>query len=161
VPTGQVQFKVDGNPIGSPVDLTDGLAQLVTGAIPAGTHAVTAEFLGSDGYAASVSPTTTVTIGKYVTTLTVDAATGAQVGLYFKFTATATLTSPAGPVAGRVITFKVGPNSACTAFTNSSGVAACAGQVPSLTAALKKEYTAAFVGDTTATASSGSGPLLR
>jgi hypothetical protein len=163
VPTGgQVQFKVDGTPIGSPVALTNGQAQLVTSAIPAGGHAVTATYLGTDAFATSTSPATPVTIGKYVTTLAAGPVTGANVGLYFKSPAfSATLTSPAGPVAGKTVSFKVGPNPACSAVTNAAGVATCAGQVPSLTAALKKDYVATFAGDATATAATGTGPLLR
>ncbi|WP_188113553.1 Ig-like domain-containing protein [Nocardioides humilatus] len=161
VPTGgQVQFKVDGSPIGSPVPLTDGHAELVT-PLPTGGHAVTAAYLGSPAFAASTSPATPVTIGKYVTTLAVTSATGTQAGPYFTFPASATLTSPAGPVAGKTITFKVGPNKACTAVTNAAGVATCTAQVPSVSTRYKKLYTAIFAKDATATASRGTGPLLR
>ncbi|RNL62324.1 Ig-like domain repeat protein [Nocardioides marmoriginsengisoli] len=160
-PTGNVQFKVDGNPVGSPVALRDGQAQLVS-TFPAGAHTVTASYIGTDAFAASDSAPTTFTIGKFVTSMGVAPVEGSNVGLYFRSTAfKATLTSPAGPVAGKTVSFKVGPNPACSAVTDASGVAICTGQVPSLTATLKKAYTATFAGDATATASSGTAALVR
>lgn len=44
VPTGAVQFEVDGTPTGDPVALTSGSAQLTTSSLSAGTHMVTATY---------------------------------------------------------------------------------------------------------------------
>jgi hypothetical protein len=55
-PTGQVQFTVDGAPIGAPVALDgSGQASLVTTALPLGTHQVRARYLGDGDYAAGDS----------------------------------------------------------------------------------------------------------
>ena len=52
-PTGQVQFTVDGAPVGAPVALDgSGNAMLVTTALPLGTHQVRARYLGDGDYAA-------------------------------------------------------------------------------------------------------------
>jgi hypothetical protein len=55
-PTGQVRFRVDGAPLGSPVPLdSSGQASMTTGALPVGTHSLTAEYLGDADYAAGTS----------------------------------------------------------------------------------------------------------
>ena len=55
-PTGQVQFTVDGTPVGAPVALDgSGNATLVTTALPLGTHQVRARYLGDGDYAAGDS----------------------------------------------------------------------------------------------------------
>ena len=55
-PTGQVQFTVDGAPVGAPVALDgSGSATLVTTALPLGTHQVRARYLGDGDYAAGDS----------------------------------------------------------------------------------------------------------
>jgi hypothetical protein len=45
VPSGAVQFFVDGTHFGAPVALTDGTATLATSLLPAGSHAITATYL--------------------------------------------------------------------------------------------------------------------
>ena len=55
-PTGQVQFTVDGNPLGAPVALdASGVATLVTTALPGGTHLVRAVHLGDADYGTATS----------------------------------------------------------------------------------------------------------
>ncbi|HET6152001.1 MAG TPA: Ig-like domain-containing protein [Marmoricola sp.] len=160
VPVGSVQFKADGAPLGSPVTLVNGQGQLTTSAIPAGAHAITAAYSGGDSFAASASSGTTVSVGKVVTSIVVAAANGAPSGLSWKAPAmSATLTSPAGPTAGKTITFKIGSTTACSAVTNAAGVATCAGSVPSLVVLLQTHYTGSFAGDATATAATGTGAL--
>jgi hypothetical protein len=44
IPSGSVQFKVDGSAYGSPATLTSGVATLATTTLPHGSHTVTAEF---------------------------------------------------------------------------------------------------------------------
>jgi hypothetical protein len=67
----------------------------------------------------------------------------------------ATLTSPNGPVAGRVIQFSAAGAPLCTATTDANGVATCSG-VQFLQAVLADGYTAAFAGDAQYQASTGS-----
>jgi hypothetical protein len=67
----------------------------------------------------------------------------------------ATLTSPNGPVAGRVIQFSAAAAPLCTATTDANGVATCSG-VQFLQALLAGGYTAAFAGDAQYQASTGS-----
>src|SRR5262249_51462465 len=47
MPTGSVQFDIDGSPLGSPIALVNGSANLTTATLTAGTHTVTA-FYSSD-----------------------------------------------------------------------------------------------------------------
>jgi len=56
VPTGTIQFRLDGAPLGSPVLLDGtGAASLATSAIPAGSHTIDAVYLGDGAFAGSVS----------------------------------------------------------------------------------------------------------
>jgi hypothetical protein len=67
----------------------------------------------------------------------------------------ATLTSPNGPLAGKVIQFSAGGAPLCTATTNATGVATCSG-AQFLQTLLAGGYTAAFAGDAQYVASTGS-----
>ena len=61
IPTGTVQFLVDGNAFGSPVALVGGVASLASSAtLGAGTHFVTASFSGDTTYAGSTGGFTEV-----------------------------------------------------------------------------------------------------
>jgi hypothetical protein len=58
-PAGQVQFIVDGAPLGSPVSLSGGTASLSSSTLPAGSHVVSAEYYGDSnclGSTISLSP---------------------------------------------------------------------------------------------------------
>ncbi|WP_159025958.1 beta strand repeat-containing protein [Prescottella equi] len=55
VPTGSVQFRDNGNPIGSPVVLENGSATVTHNFGSAGTHQITAEYLPGAGFLASTS----------------------------------------------------------------------------------------------------------
>jgi uncharacterized delta-60 repeat protein len=49
VPTGSVQFSVDGSPVGGPTALTNGIATCPGILLAAGSHTVTAAYLNTDG----------------------------------------------------------------------------------------------------------------
>lgn len=50
VPTGAVQFKIDGVNAGTPVSLSGGIAQFSTTTLSSGSHAITAEYSGSANF---------------------------------------------------------------------------------------------------------------
>jgi hypothetical protein len=50
VPTGTVQFQVDGSNLGAPVALVSGSAMLTTGALAVGTHTVTVVYSGDSAF---------------------------------------------------------------------------------------------------------------
>jgi hypothetical protein len=54
--TGTVQFYVDGNPLGSPVSLIEGLANLNLSSLSLGAHEITAVYSGDSTYGGSTSP---------------------------------------------------------------------------------------------------------
>ena len=69
IPTGSVQFTVDGAPVGGPVALAAGAASLVVSDLDAGDHDVEATYSGSDNYEGStdaltqtVTPAATATV---------------------------------------------------------------------------------------------------
>ncbi|RDI16230.1 Ig-like domain-containing protein, partial [Rhodococcus sp. AG1013] len=84
---GTVQFKDNGNNIGSPVTVANGAAELQHTFDAAGQHSITAVFSGSAGFTGSTSAAQTVAVSvpdaATTTTLTVPstADTGAQVTL--------------------------------------------------------------------------------
>jgi CSLREA domain-containing protein len=51
-PSGTVQFKSDGASVGSPVSLVNGVAQLTTSSLSAGTHTITADYAGDANFLA-------------------------------------------------------------------------------------------------------------
>jgi hypothetical protein len=121
----------------------------------AGPVTAGAAFAGDPAYEAG-SGTAAFTITKEQTTL---AYTGATTSDYHDaFEASATLTEPDGPVAGKAVAFTLGVGDGCTATTDASGRAACAvtpnqpaGTVP---------VTAAFAGDAGYLGSSDSKPFV-
>ncbi len=72
VPTGTVQFAMDGAVSGSPVSLVDGAAMLNVGTLSAGSHAVTANYSGDAGNAAS-SGSATFTVSSAASAFTLSA----------------------------------------------------------------------------------------
>jgi hypothetical protein len=64
---GNVTFKIDGTPIGSPVNVNDGSATKYTGyysPLEQGTHTITAIYSGSGTYATSTSPAYSQTVNR-------------------------------------------------------------------------------------------------
>lgn len=85
--TGQVQFKDGGTNLGAPVTVVNGQATLTRSFAEAGSHNVTANFVGTGGYtdSASAGSALTVTDADFGTTTTVleplTATTGTPVNL--------------------------------------------------------------------------------
>jgi hypothetical protein len=86
-----------------------------------GTCTVNADQAGDDLYLAAKPLTRTFSVAKAATVLTIaPARRGPQT-----FSATLRRADTGAPIAGQVITFRVGPNKMCAATTNSAGVASC------------------------------------
>ena len=122
---------------------------------PAGPVAAGAAFAGDPAYEAG-SGTAPFTIAKEQTSILYTGTTTSD--YHDAFEASAVLTEPDGPVAGKSVSFALGAGDGCAATTDGAGRAACsitptqpAGTVP---------VVAAFAGDTGYQASSGSTPFL-
>jgi hypothetical protein len=89
IPTGSVQFQVDGVNAGSPVPLDSfGSAQFNTATLSAGTHTITATYVPDINFSSS-SGSTGVTVAKESTTTTVTPSTSTPIyGQPITFTAT-------------------------------------------------------------------------
>ena len=73
IPTGTVQFLVDGNNFGSPATLVNGEATSVpTANLTAGTHTISAVYSGDDTFATNTADNLDVTIAKATATVTAD-----------------------------------------------------------------------------------------
>jgi hypothetical protein len=145
-PTGNVTFRSDGSPLGSPVGLTGGLATLQISALPSGTHTVTADY-GGDANLAPSTGSLTQTVNKAPTTTALTSSINpSRSGQAVTFTATV---ASAGATATGTVTFA---NDANTLGT----VSLASGQATLTTSALAvgdHTITATYTGDTNLLAS--------
>src|SRR5206468_2702872 len=54
-PSGGVQFKADGSPLGSPAALSSGVTRFTTSSLSHGTHTITAEYAGDGNFFGSTN----------------------------------------------------------------------------------------------------------
>jgi Ca2+-binding RTX toxin-like protein len=97
IPTGSVQFQLNGVNFGSPVNLVNGSATIDASSLPAGTYQVTVIYSGSGAQfdLGSTSAPLTYTVNPDPTTTTLTSSTGiTAVGQSVTFTATVTANAP-------------------------------------------------------------------
>ena len=98
VPTGTVQFMIDGVAAGAPVPVAAGSASLVVNGLAAGDHEITADYSGSTNYEAS-SDSLTQTVDRAETSTVVESDMNPSVyGDAVTFTATVSPHPAAGTV---------------------------------------------------------------
>lgn len=152
-PGGTVTFKRGTTTIATvPVAAGPGstaVAIITVSDLPAGSHAIRAEYSGTPVFAASNSAPVTVNVGKLATSLKTEAALvkiiplGLPLGLL-----KVTLTGAGGqPVVGAPIEFRIGPNLICTSTTDAAGVATCNARPQLLALTLALGYKANYAGD--------------
>ncbi|NKR69231.1 hypothetical protein GS536_14385 [Rhodococcus hoagii] len=97
---GSVQFKVDGDPVGSPVPVSAGAAILPHSFNAAGSFAVTAEFTGAAGFTDSTAPAQNVVVSDpdVTTSLAVTAPESATTGSSVDLSATVNPSNAVGTV---------------------------------------------------------------
>lgn len=125
-PTGKVHFIIDGTPVPD-VDLSGGVAEVSTSALPLGSHVVSASYLGAGTYAASAADKSlTQQIDKDAVAITVTTESPASPSTYaedvsfvFKVASVSSGTTPTG-------TFSVSDGATSLA----TGVALVAGATP-------------------------------
>ena len=168
VPTGEVQFGIDGTPYGPSVPLDgDGYAFTEDATLPFGTHEITADYLPADdnfdaGDQASATQSI-VAIGTVLSTLSGVSGSGTFGGTG---TLTATLTSQGLPMPDSAVSFTLNKGgtifSAGTATTNINGVATIGVvSVIGLAAGTNEGVVAAsFAGDLTHPKTSSSGDVV-
>jgi uncharacterized protein (DUF2141 family) len=117
VPTGTIQFKVDGADFGSPVALSGGAASSqTTSALSTGNHTVTAVYNGDANFLASTSASATQAVGKAATTTALTAAPSPTVsGQSVTFTAVVGVVAPGVGVPTGGVQFNVDGQPAGTA----------------------------------------------
>lgn len=150
-PTGNVTFKDGVTVIGTGTLNGSGLATLVSGSLGAGTHSISATYIGDSNFTGSTSPTLTQTVSQGTSTTTLVSSTNpASSGAPVTFTATVT---GAGAVPSGTVTFKDGVTTIGTGALNGSGQAAL---VTSALALGTHSITAVYAGDANFTGSSSS-----
>jgi len=136
VPTGLVQFRIDGAPVGDPVALDD--SGVATGDVNAtltpGNHAITAVYSGDEDFLDAVA-TTTQAVRKVATTTSVTSSLNpATFGQLVTFTATVTPSTNALGLPNGTVTFTDGSTVlGTTGLTVSGGVAKATLSTSSLT----------------------------
>jgi hypothetical protein len=169
---GSVAFFDSGTNLGTVTVVDDffnptagATASLTASALLVGTHTITAKYSGNGTFTPS-SATTTVTITKSPTVVTVAPATRSA----HQYSAVVSVPPPSGrpaalierAVPGVTVTFSVatlgGSTELCHAVTNFAGRAACSAAVPML-AMGDGSYTATFAGNAEYTGSSNVGRL--
>jgi autotransporter-associated beta strand protein len=124
-PTGTVEFFAGTTSLGT-ATLANGLATLNTTALPAGTNAVTAKYLGDEDFAGSTSAAATVQVAQASTTTTLAVSPGSPVfGQSVTLTATVASASPGAGTPTGTVEFFSGTTSLGTA-TLVNGVATLA-----------------------------------
>ena len=99
VPSGTVQFKIDGSNVGGPVTLSSGSATYTTSTLAAGTHSIVAVYTtNSSNYNSSTSSTLTQTVNKATPTVSAWPTAGAIT--YGQTLASSTLSGGTASVSG-------------------------------------------------------------
>jgi hypothetical protein len=125
-PTGTVQFKDNGNNLGSPVTLSGGSASYTTSALTSGTHPITAVYAGNTNYATSTSsPVSQAVKLRTQTALSANKSTTVY-GESVAFTATVVVVSPGTGTPTGTIQFKDGGTNLGSPVTLSNGSASLA-----------------------------------
>jgi hypothetical protein len=150
-PDGTITFADGSTPLGTvdaAMDGAQGVATLTAADLAAGSHSITAIYNGSDTFAPSSSDALDQTVAKAPTSLTADAAlvSVSPLGLPLG-QLKARLSSPDGPLAGRIVAFRIGAVTACTSVTDASGVATCNALRYLVNLTLNLGYSATFGGD--------------
>jgi hypothetical protein len=150
-PTGNVTFKDGAAVIGTGTLNGSGQASLVTGSLGAGSHSITATYVGDANFLGSTSPALTQTINQGTSTITLASSNNpAATGSAITFTATV---AGAGVVPTGTVTFKDGATTIGTGSLNGSGQAVL---VTSALALGTHSITAGYGGDTNFTGSTSS-----
>ena len=125
VPTGTVQFKVDGTDIGSAATLNgSGVGTLSTSALPAGKHYITAAYSGDSTYASGLSPRWTEYAFDAVTLGLIPSMNPSYLGQSVSFTATVSNgVAGAGVPTGSVQFFSGGSAISGIIYLDGSGAA--------------------------------------
>src|SRR5580692_4340553 len=118
--TGNVSFK-DGTTVLGTVALSGGVATFSTSALAVGSHSITADFLGSTYFLASVSGAQTQVVKNDSTTVVNASANPTKYGEAVTFTAT--ITHTATPVPTGTVTFKSGTTVLATVAVGATGTA--------------------------------------
>ncbi|WP_422928206.1 beta strand repeat-containing protein [Singulisphaera sp. PoT] len=147
--TGSVQFFSGTTSLGTST-LTNGVATLATTALPVGSDAVTAKYLGDSNFAPSTSAASTVTVSQASTTTSLTATPNpSPFGQPVTLTATISPVSPGTGTASGTVEFFSGTTSLGTA-TLAGGVATLK---PTNIPVGTNSITAHYQGDTNFTAS--------
>ncbi|WP_181764591.1 Ig-like domain-containing protein [Streptomyces albidus (ex Kaewkla and Franco 2022)] len=121
IPTGNVVFTVDGGPTLTGA-LVGGQATVITSALAAGSHTVTAAYQGDAGFAPSSGTDTHTVTGASTTTTVNSAPDPSAFGQSVTVTAVVSPVAPATGVPTGTVTFDLGGET-FTAALDSSGVA--------------------------------------
>jgi hypothetical protein len=128
MPTGTVQFLIDGSNAGSPVSVSAGggtaVAILPTATLAVGNHAISATYSGDSGFVGSTSTVLTQTVGRADTSTTVASSSNPAVsGQGVTFTATVMAAGQASGTLTGTVQFQIDGMSFGSPVSLAGGVA--------------------------------------
>lgn len=160
VQTGRVDF-VDGDILVGSAPLIGGSANLYldSSTLVPGTHSLTARFFGSAALRPSDSAPVAVSILRRESRLVADPVV--QLGdPVLRVSAKLTRPDTGKPLVGKTLTFSAGTRVLCSAVTDSTGRAGCAGGPAVTWALLNNGFSVSFAGDRYFEGSDASGPAF-
>ena len=145
LPTGTVQFIVDGIAYGALVSLSGGSATIADATLSGGTHTIMASYSGDSNFLGNTSPLITQTINQSGTATTLTAsATTILFGQSVTFSSTVTAVTPGVGTPTGTVTFKEGATIVGTALLTNGSASFTSSTLPVSTGVV----TAIYSGDT-------------
>jgi hypothetical protein len=126
LPTGTIQYQIDGSNAGSPVTLSagGGNAPLTTTSLPVGVHSISESYSGDANFAPSASVTLTFTVNAANTLTTIASSPNPSVfGLPVGFTAVVQAVPPSTGTTTGMVTFQDGMTNLGTVSLDATGTA--------------------------------------
>ncbi len=155
-PTGSVSFNDGATSLGSVVVGGDGTANFPTSVLTAGTHSITATYVGDTNFSASTSSAISQVVSPTTSSITLTSSRN-PAGLGAPVTFTATVTTPTTGAATGNVNFIDGATTIATIMLSPTGVATF---TTTTLSAGTHSITAMYVGDANVNGSTSAPPLV-
>ncbi|GAA3547628.1 beta strand repeat-containing protein [Nocardioides daeguensis] len=165
-PTGTVTFTENGQVVATAslaaAANDTAVASVTVSGLGAGSHAIKAEYAGTNRFGASTSGARSITVAKQPTAIQATPAIVSLTPLLLPLgQLRATVTAGGSPLAGVPLEFRVGAKLVCTTVTNESGFATCNAATQILQLTLLGGYNVTYAGDANHLSSTAHGAILK
>ncbi|MBM7516007.1 Ig-like domain repeat protein [Nocardioides nitrophenolicus] len=165
-PTGTVTFTENGQVVATatlaPGANDTAVATATVSGLGAGSHAIKAQYAGTNRFGPSTSGARTLTVAKQPTAIQATPAVVSLTPLLIPLgQLRATVTAGGSPLAGVPLEFRIGTKLVCTTVTNESGFAVCNAAPQLLQLTLNGGYNVTYAGDANHLSSTAHGAILK